>query len=52
MKQYLAGNGTIIMTTHDESEIESAARCLVMRDGIATETPKISVRDAILSEKE
>lgn len=52
MKQYLAGNGTIIMTTHDESEIASATRCRVMRDGIVTETPKILVRDAILSEKE
>ncbi len=52
MRQYLAGNGTIIMTTHDESEIAGATRCLVMRDGIVTETPKISVRDAILSEKE
>lgn len=52
MGQYLAGNGTILMTTHDETEIANATRCFVLREGVLSETPKESVRDAILSEKE
>lgn len=52
MRQYLAGNGTILMTTHDEMEIADATRCFVLQEGVLAETPKESVRDAILSEKE
>ncbi len=40
MKQYCAGNGIIVMTTHDEREILSCDRCLLMREGDLTELAK------------
>jgi ABC-2 type transport system ATP-binding protein len=44
MQQYLKGNGTVIMTTHDEGEIAQADRCLLMKDGVLAEVDKKDVR--------
>lgn len=40
MNQYRNMNGIIVMTTHDEMEILSADRCLVMREGRVAELEK------------
>lgn len=37
MKLYQSRGGVIVMTTHEEAEIASADRCLVMKDGFLTE---------------
>lgn len=40
MKQYCAKNGIIVMTTHDEREILSCDRCLLMQEGHMAELAK------------
>jgi ABC-2 type transport system ATP-binding protein len=47
MRQYLKGNGTVIMTTHDEGEIAQSDRCLLMKDGVLSEVDKTDVRRAL-----
>lgn len=40
MKRYLAMNGILIMTTHDEQEILNSSRCIFMREGKMFELTK------------
>lgn len=40
MERFCAMNGMIIMTTHDEREISSCDRCLLMQEGHLTELSK------------
>lgn len=52
MESYLKGNGIIVMTTHEESEIACATRCLLMDNGMLKEIEKSQVKQAIISGRE
>lgn len=43
IRQYQKMNGIVVMTTHDEKEILSADRCLVMREGTMLELDRAEI---------
>lgn len=44
ISQYRGNNGIVVMTTHDESEIMKADRCMVMVDGRLEDVSEPSIR--------
>ena len=52
INEYCKMNGIVIMTTHDESEILSADRCLFMEDGKIRDVGKVTDITRILKELE
>lgn len=45
---YLKGNGTIVMTTHEEDEIAICNRLLIMKEGKLSEVdPNSSIEDLV-----
>ena len=49
MKTYQQKNGIILMTTHDESEIRNASRCLFMEEGKVQELDADSILQKFVS---
>lgn len=49
LTQYLKKNGTIIMTTHEEDEIEICNRLLIMKDGKLSEVDSNSSIEALVN---
>ena len=52
INEYCKMNGIVIMTTHDESEILSADRCLFMENGKIRDVGKVTDITRILKELE
>ena len=48
LTHYLKGNGTIVMTTHEEDEIAICNRLLIMKEGKLSEVdPNLSIEDLV-----